>query len=278
MTAQEPQEGAAGALSPGCGAACPGHHRGSARPGWPTPARAAPQSRAAPAGPTPVPSRPAPLTLPAVGERGAAGRRGPAQAGRLGAQDEEAEGEHACGPAPRDTWHGAGGQLRAGRLSGPRHARAAAGAPDTAPLAQGLRGAEPVSGFCRRRKEGCGEGAVPARLGAAGVNAAGRTGPGRRGGRRGEAADGGCRPSPPCSAAHVRRWARQPSGRTARTARIPSPVSGRWSPLGPGRAPRSPAHALAEGPQRGVLEARGRLTRLPPPGDAAGGHGEGFPG
>lgn len=60
MTAQAPQAGAAGALSPGCGAARPGHRRGLVRSGWPTPAQAAPQSRAAPAGPAPVPSRPVP--------------------------------------------------------------------------------------------------------------------------------------------------------------------------------------------------------------------------
>lgn len=162
------------------------------RPGAAVLLRLAPHPRRdpLPAASCPVPSRPPPLTLPAVGERGAAGRRGPAQAGHLGVEDEEPEGEHACSPAPRHTWHGAGGQLRAGRLSGPRHGRAAPGAAGhRRRSAQGLRGAVPVSGFCRRRKEGCGEGAAPGspRLGAAGVNAAGRTEPGRAGGEGEEA-------------------------------------------------------------------------------------------
>lgn len=107
------------------------------------------------------------------------------------------------GSAGHMSWCGRGapgGELRAGRrnrrrLAGPRHGRAAGQRRGglAAPPAhrrsspQGLRGAVPVSGFQWRRKEGCGEGSAPGspRLGAAGVNAPKRTGPGQRG-RRGE--------------------------------------------------------------------------------------------
>lgn len=78
------------------------------------------------AGPLPAPRpAPPPLTLPPVGEERAAGRRGPAQAERLGVKDEEPEGD-VCRPAPRDTWHGAGGELRAGRRHPPTPSRPAA--------------------------------------------------------------------------------------------------------------------------------------------------------
>lgn len=296
MTAREPQEGAARPLCPGFGAArlgsagrapgsTGGRHSPAGRPSRPSSApepRCSGRQRTRGGTRSALPARPLPLTLPAVGERGAAGRRGPAQARRLGVEDEQPEGDHVCRPAPRDTWHGAGGERRAGRLSGPRHGRAAPGAAGLRRRSpQGLRGAVPVSGFCQRRKEGCGEGAAPGspRLGAAGVNAAGRTGPGQRRGRRGEAANRGCRPSPPSTAAQVGRSPRSPRGAPPAQGTILSLVSRRWSPLrGRGKAPRSSAHALAEVPQplEKAFEAHGSLTSFPPLSDGGGTGWRGF--
>lgn len=190
-------------------------------------------------------------------------------------KDEEPEGD-VCRPAPRDTWHGAGGELRAGRrnrrrLAGPRHGRAAGQRRNGLPAPrghrrrspQGLPVAVPVSGFCRRRKEGCGEGAAPRslRLGAAGVNAAERTGPGQRGGegrgreeRRGEAASRGYRP-PHSTLLSGKSGALAPAalgeGRPPQSSLL-SPAPHRGSPLRRrGRSPprpRSPAPARAEVP------------------------------
>lgn len=145
-------------------------------------------------GNSPRPSPPPLPTLPSVRKEGVSGRWGPAQTGRLGVKDEQPEGD-VRRPAPQGTWHGAGGELRAGRrdrraLAGPRHGRAAgqrrSGLSDPG-AAPHKRCAGPpwclVSTGGGRRAVG----REPLRLGAAGVNTPERTGPGRRGGeeRRG---------------------------------------------------------------------------------------------
>lgn len=170
-----------------------------------------------------------------------------------------------CRPAPRDTWHGAGGELRAGRrdrrrLTGPRHGRAAGQRRSGLPAPpghrrrspQGLRGAVPVSGFCRRRKEGCREGAAPGspRLGAAGVNAPGRTGPGQREGEERPPA-GTAAPPPHSALLSGKGGALAPAalgeGRPAQGS-LPAPAPRRGSSLrGRVRSPPGPRVPLACG-------------------------------
>lgn len=210
----------------------PGHRRGAAtRPAGSTPAAGRPRcpSRRARGAPR------TPLTLPLVGEEErAAGRRGPAQAKRLGVKDEEPEGE-VCRPAPRDTWHGAGRRAGSGGPRPPTPSRAAAWPGDWA-AAERPPGAAPWKGCARPSRclvsaggggRAVGREPLPGapRRGAAGVNAAEQTGPGPAA-RGGEERPPGGAAAPPLRPPRRQTWGGSPGslrGGPSRTRHSPVP-------------------------------------------------------